>query len=149
MKLALIVSFLIVGAASAQLSIINNCVADFKADIFLMQKIVADYRAGEKVQVLEDVAQGKELLDKTKIDCKGIRIKDMLNYMYTALTQEQQICITQVYATILIAIEVAADIKGREWSLASKDSQRLLSSVNVAMNVCTPATLARLLRLAK
>ena len=144
MKLAFISFVLFAAAVSAQTSSMKACVAAVKADIGLVQQLVADYKAGSKLHCLEDVLKGVELLEKTSADCKGINRKDVLKYFYATLTTEQKTCITQVYATILVSIDLAANLKGKDWSLASADTQKLLSSLNVVINVCTPVTLAML-----
>ena len=58
MKLAFISFVLFAAAVSAQISSVKACVAAVKADIDLVQQLVSHYKAGSKLDCLEDVLKG-------------------------------------------------------------------------------------------
>ena len=141
MKLAFIIFLLFVGTMSIQIpSSAAACITDIKADVSLVQRLLADSESGDTLKIMTDLLMGKSLLEKTQVDCQNIQTKDILAYLNTQLTKEQRECAASVYATIKIAQKVVADIS-KSWSSAIFGATKLMIALNNTKNKCTAASL--------
>ena len=138
MKLVFIAFLLFVGSISANNRMLQTaaCVTDIKADIVLVQKLVADYEAGERFEILVDLVNDKTVLVQTLGDCKDIQKQDILDYLASLLTPQQKVCADQLVATIQISVKTVTDIRAKSWSAAMTDSEDLILALSASKTKC-------------
>ena len=140
MKLAFIAFLLFVGTISAQIPTSTAaCLLDIKADVELVQQLLADYEAKDTLKILADLLKAKSLLDKTEADCKDILPSHIVANLDLQLTPEQKECAAQIIATIEIAQKVAADVEQKNWTAAISAAAQLVIALNNTKAKCTAA----------
>ena len=138
MKLVFIAFLLFVGSISANNRMLQTaaCVTDIKADIVLIEKLVADYEVGERFEILVDLVNDKTVLVQTLGDCKDIQKQDILDYLASLLTPQQKVCADQLVATIQISVKTVTDIRAKSWSAAMTDSEDLILALSASKTKC-------------
>ena len=137
MKFAVFALFMLFGAIACQTqSAVETCITDLKQDAMIVDKLVEAFKTKNVLQIIQIVTASRDILLKTKEDCKLVNKQDVLGFVYSKLSTQQKECLSTVLGVAFSASTLVQDLKNKDWESFFANLRTVTENVETSKNSC-------------